>query len=89
MGGAPGRSEPARPRAGAPDVPTETPAATPMPPPTRAADSRPQVGTVRAQALASGDPEDLRGLETEAARLESLARELDSRAATLRPGAPR
>ncbi|OJT16335.1 TetR family transcriptional regulator [Archangium sp. Cb G35] len=49
----------------------------------RAADNRPQVGTVRAQVLASGNPEDLRGLEAEAARLESLARELDSRAGSL------
>ncbi|HEX5750999.1 MAG TPA: TetR family transcriptional regulator [Archangium sp.] len=49
----------------------------------RASDNRPQVGTVRAQALASGNPEDLRGLEAEAARLESLARELDSRADSL------
>lgn len=49
----------------------------------RAADSRPQVGTVRAQVLASGNPEDLRSLEAEAARLESLARELDSRADSL------
>ncbi|AKJ00878.1 hypothetical protein ATI61_112142 [Archangium gephyra] len=49
----------------------------------RAADNRPQVGTVRAQVLASGNPEDLRGLESEAARLESLARELDSRADSL------
>ncbi|MCY1074866.1 TetR family transcriptional regulator [Archangium lansingense] len=49
----------------------------------RASDSRPQVGTVRAQALASGNPEDLRSLESEAARLESLARELDARADSL------
>ncbi|WPB75254.1 TetR family transcriptional regulator [Archangium violaceum] len=49
----------------------------------RASDNRPQVGTVRAQVLASGNPEDLRGLEAEAARLESLARELDSRAGSL------
>lgn len=49
----------------------------------RASDARPQVGTVRAQALASGNPEDLRSLEAEAARLESLARELDSRADSL------
>ena len=38
---------------------------------------------MRAQVLASGNPEDLRGLEAEAARLESLARELDSRADSL------
>ncbi|WP_257452741.1 TetR family transcriptional regulator [Archangium lipolyticum] len=49
----------------------------------RASDSRPQVGTVRAQTLASGDSESLRELEAEAARLESLARELGSRADTL------
>jgi uncharacterized coiled-coil DUF342 family protein len=49
----------------------------------RASDNRPQVGTVRAQVLASGNPEDLRGLEAEAARLESLALELDSRADSL------
>jgi hypothetical protein len=49
----------------------------------RASDSRPQVGTVRAQTLASGDTESLRELEDEAARLEALARELDSRADTL------
>jgi len=48
-----------------------------------AADNRPQVGTVRAQSLASGDLEDVKGLEAEAARLETLARELDSRADTL------
>jgi hypothetical protein len=41
------------------------------------------VGTVRAQSLASGDLEDVKGLEAEAARLETLARELDSRADTL------
>ncbi|OJH34435.1 TetR family transcriptional regulator [Cystobacter ferrugineus] len=49
----------------------------------RATDNRPQVGTVRAQVLASDFPEDVRGLEQEAARLESLARELDSRADSL------
>ncbi|HYO67232.1 MAG TPA: TetR family transcriptional regulator, partial [Archangium sp.] len=54
-----------------------------QPPVYRASDNRPQVGTVRAQVLASGNPEDLRGLEAEAARLESLARELDSRAGSL------
>jgi len=48
-----------------------------------ASDNRPQVGTVRAQSLASGDLEDVKGLEAEAARLETLARELDSRADTL------
>lgn len=49
----------------------------------RASDSRPQVGTVRAQALASGDPEDLKGMEQEAKQLEALAHELDSRAGSL------
>ncbi|WNG24189.1 TetR family transcriptional regulator [Cystobacter fuscus] len=53
------------------------------PPVPQAVDSRPQVGTVRAQVLASDFPEDVRGLEQEAARLESLARELDSRADSL------
>jgi prefoldin subunit 5 len=72
----------------------ETPAPTPAPVPGdskdafqpttyRASDSRPQVGTVRAQALASGEPEDLRSLEQEAKQLEALARELDSRAGSL------
>jgi hypothetical protein len=79
------------------DVPGPTPGAptTPgaSPPPTspvtstpttyQASDSRPQVGTVRAQVLASDFPEDVRSLEQEAARLESLARELDSRADSL------
>jgi hypothetical protein len=51
--------------------------------PARAADSRPQVGVVRAQTLASGDLEDLPALEAEAARLEALARELDARANAL------
>ncbi|HEX8435313.1 TetR family transcriptional regulator [Archangium sp.] len=76
---APGGGLPEAPSA--PDVPAR-PSET-YTPPARAADTRPQVGTVRAQALASGEPEDLGGLETEAARLESLARELDSRADTL------
>lgn len=49
----------------------------------RASDSRPQVGTVRAQALASGNTEDLKGMELEAKQLETLARELDSRAGSL------
>jgi hypothetical protein len=48
-----------------------------------ASDNRPQVGTVRAQTLASGELEDMKDLEAEAARLETLARELDSRADTL------
>jgi hypothetical protein len=38
---------------------------------------------VRAQALAAGGPEDLSSLEQEAARLESLARDLDGRAGAL------
>lgn len=49
----------------------------------RASDSRPQVETARAQALAAGGPVDLATLEAEAAKLEALARELDSRASTL------
>ncbi|PTL82090.1 TetR family transcriptional regulator [Vitiosangium sp. GDMCC 1.1324] len=49
----------------------------------RASDNRPQVGAVRAQVLASGNPDDLRSLEQEAKQLESLARELDSRAESL------
>ncbi|MCY1016606.1 TetR family transcriptional regulator [Pyxidicoccus sp. MSG2] len=49
----------------------------------RASDRRPQVESVRAQALASGGPVDLAALEAEAAKLESLARELDGRASTL------
>jgi hypothetical protein len=48
-----------------------------------ASDRRPTVDPVRAQALAAGGPEDLMSLEQEAARLESLARELDGRAGTL------
>ncbi|NOK15136.1 TetR family transcriptional regulator [Corallococcus exercitus] len=48
-----------------------------------ASDRRPQVDPVRAQALAAGGPEDLSSLEQEAARLESLARELDGRAGAL------
>ncbi len=57
---------------------------TPLPPPpVRATDNRPQVGGVRAQALASGDLDDLASLEAEAKRLEALARELDSRADAL------
>ena len=43
----------------------------------------PHVGTVKAQSLAGGDLEDVKSLEAEAARLETLARELDSRADTL------
>lgn len=58
-------------------------APTPYTPPARASDSRPQVGTQRAQTLASGELDNLRDLEAEAARLESFARELDSRADTL------
>ncbi|MGE6756410.1 TetR family transcriptional regulator [Corallococcus interemptor] len=48
-----------------------------------ASDRRPQVDPVRAQALAAGGPEDLSSLEQEAARLESLARDLDGRAGAL------
>ncbi|RKG90336.1 TetR family transcriptional regulator [Corallococcus sp. CA053C] len=48
-----------------------------------ASDRRPQVDPVRAQALAAGGPEDLPSLEQEAAKLESLARELDGRAGAL------
>jgi uncharacterized coiled-coil DUF342 family protein len=65
---------------GSPDVGDALEPAAPI---YRATDARPQVGTVRAQTLASGNPEDLRSLEAEAARLESLARELDSRADSL------
>ncbi|QSQ19996.1 TetR family transcriptional regulator [Pyxidicoccus parkwayensis] len=49
----------------------------------RASDRRPQVDSVRAQDLAAGGPVDLAAMEAEAARLESLARELDGRASTL------
>jgi chromosome segregation ATPase len=49
----------------------------------RASDRRPQVESVRAQALAAGGPVDLASLEAEAAKLEALARELDGRASTL------
>ena len=48
-----------------------------------ASDRRPQVDPVRAQALAAGGLEDLSSLEQEAARLESLASELDGRAGAL------
>lgn len=51
--------------------------------PARASDNRPQVGTVRAQSLASDELEDVNELEREAARLEALARELNARAAAL------
>jgi len=67
-------------------LPTESPPDTSKPAPSapaRATDSRPQVGTVRAQTLASGDLENLPALEAEATRLEALARELDSRAKVL------
>jgi len=72
VGGNPGSNEP--------------PGSSTSPPPLvshQASDSRPQVGTVRAQALASDAVDDVRGLEQEAARLESLARELDARAGAL------
>lgn len=78
-------SDPAPPTTATPP-PTTTPPTTtpPTPVPTpRASDSRPQVDTVRAQQLAAGGPEDLAEMEAEAARLEKLARELNSRAATL------
>jgi len=51
--------------------------------PVRASDHRPQVNPIRAQQLASGDFDDLAALEAEAKKLESLARELDSRASTI------
>ena len=67
---------------GTPGMPQ--PGATAPPPIShQASDSRPQVGTVRAQVLASDLGEDVKGLEREAARLESLARELDTRAQAL------
>ncbi len=55
---------------------------TPAPAP-HASDNRPRVDAVRAQQLAAGDFEDLGSMEAEAKRLESLARELDSRASAL------
>ena len=64
-------------------LPTNPPRDSEVPRYSHAADNRPQVGTVRAQSLASGDLEDVKSLEAEAARLETLARELDSRADTL------
>ncbi|MBF5046579.1 TetR family transcriptional regulator [Aggregicoccus sp. 17bor-14] len=70
---------------GAPDQPpppTSSPAGAPSPT-SSARDLRPQVGGVRAQALAGGAPEDLGQLEAEAARLDALARELERRAAAL------
>lgn len=82
----PSPAPPTAPGEGDPPSPTPPPAGDTAlyPPPSRAAsDSRPQVGGVRAQALASGDAEDVKGLEQEAARLESLARELDTRAGAL------
>ncbi|ATB31239.1 TetR family transcriptional regulator [Melittangium boletus] len=66
--------------------PSEPPGSSHSPPPRvshQASDSRPQVGTVRAQALASDAVDDVRALEQEAARLESLARELGARAGSL------
>ncbi|WNG34088.1 TetR family transcriptional regulator [Archangium violaceum] len=69
-----------------PSMPSPTPSPSPgdyQPYSRRATDNRPQVGTVRAQALASGNLDDLRSLEQEAKQLESLARELDSRADSL------
>ncbi|XXF79290.1 TetR family transcriptional regulator [Myxococcaceae bacterium GXIMD 01537] len=52
-------------------------------PSARASDVRLQVDAPRAQQLAAGGMEDLASLEAEAARLESLARELGERATTL------
>ncbi|RKH54952.1 TetR family transcriptional regulator [Corallococcus aberystwythensis] len=66
-----------------PGTETGTPTAGGLTPSVTASDRRPQVDPVRAQALAAGGLEDLSSLEQEAARLESLARELDGRAGTL------
>ncbi|MDY7226663.1 TetR family transcriptional regulator [Hyalangium rubrum] len=65
-----------------PTLPTPSDPA-PSTPSARASDTRPQVEALRAQQLATGDFDDLGSLEAEAKRLESLARELDSRASTL------
>ncbi len=87
-GGAPADSTDSTPLP--PGAPSPTPLPTQPPPdksqtptPARATDSRPQVGTVRAQTLASGELENLPALEAEATRLEALARELDARAKAL------
>ncbi|RKH92771.1 TetR family transcriptional regulator, partial [Corallococcus praedator] len=66
------------------DLPTATPGGSLSPTSgATASDRRPQVDPVRAQALAAGGLEDLKSLEQEAAKLESLARELDGRAGAL------
>jgi hypothetical protein len=70
----PGRGDPPGPPVGAPGT---------APVSAQARDHRPQVQGVRAQELAAGDFEDLAAMEAEAKRLESLARELDSRAGAL------
>ncbi|SEL90191.1 hypothetical protein SAMN05444354_109244 [Stigmatella aurantiaca] len=69
------------PEMGGPPGPAAPPASSPVA--AHARDHRPQVQGVRAQELAAGDFEDLATLEAEAKRLESLARELDSRASAL------
>jgi hypothetical protein len=74
----PAPSGPGSPGDGTGEVPISTPLPT-----ARASDSRPQVETARAQALAAGGPVDLATLEAEAAKLEALARELDGRASSL------
>lgn len=77
----PGRGDPLPPEVGGIPGPTAPP--TTIPAPVQARDHRPQVQGVRAQELAAGDFEDLATMEAEAKRLESLARELDSRASAL------
>ncbi|WP_225411778.1 coiled-coil domain-containing protein [Stigmatella hybrida] len=77
----PGRGDPPLPEVGGIPVPAAPPASSPVA--AHARDHRPQVQGVRAQELAAGDFEDLATLEAEAKRLESLARELDSRASAL------
>jgi uncharacterized coiled-coil DUF342 family protein len=67
---------------GDPATVVDNPQAAPQPL-VRASDRRPQVDPLRAQQLAAGDFDDLGALEAEAKRLESLARELNSRASTL------
>lgn len=86
-GPSPGTSTPP-PEVNTPDNGVGTPVGTPRDPgqysgSARASDRRPQVESVRAQALAAGGPVDLAALEAEAAKLEALARELDGRASTL------
>jgi hypothetical protein len=66
-----------------PPLPSNPPRDSETPRYSHAADNRPHVGTVKAQSLAGGELEDMKSLEAEAARLETLARELDSRADTL------